>query len=49
MNLLFFWMITCLHPFWNMDPDPKPLSSGSGSDKSYGTLRIQIHNTDLVL
>jgi hypothetical protein len=28
-----------------MDPDPKPSSYGSGSGKSYGSLRIQFNNT----
>jgi hypothetical protein len=35
-----------LHTFSDMYPDPKPSSYGSGSGKSYGSLRILIHNTD---
>jgi Sec7 domain len=45
MNLQLFFMF---HQFSDMDPDPypKPLSYGSGSGKSYGSLRIRIHNTE---
>jgi hypothetical protein len=43
----FYGFYACVHPVLDTDPDPDPKPRGTDPDptKSFGSMRIRIHNT----